>query len=83
MIIMGDFNMTQSSKFLRTLQEKFYLADVKNEKMSPEQATRRTYKWGKNRLDHIFASWSILPAIHDVTYGVYEDLNSDHLLVKF
>ena len=62
--------------------KKFELADVIEEKMSPDQAKRTTYKWVPNKLDHLLASWNLLNERSDVQYGPYEDLNSHRIPIK-
>ena len=55
-IIMGDFNLSPESEFIRDLQQEFSHADVIHEKLGHEEAQRSTYKWGRKRLDHLMAS---------------------------
>lgn len=66
---MGDFNLTPDSAFIHELQADFSMADVIQEKMSPEQAQRSTYKWVPNHLDHLMDSWEVLESITNLEYG--------------
>lgn len=82
-IIMGDFNMSPESKFIKTLCNKFHLSDVITEKLPADEASKSTYQFGRNRIDHVLASRETLKHITNIEIGDYGELNSDHRPIQF
>lgn len=80
---MGDFNMPPTHKFIAKLKAFFYLTDVVDAKGKEDDRLKSTYKWEKQRIDHVLCSNTLLEQIDDVIVGDYESLSSDHRPIRF
>ena len=82
-LLSGDFNMSNKAKFFHNLQLRYGLADVVSEVAEEKYRFIPTFRYGKDRIDHVLASWELVPYINDVRIEDCELLRSDHLPVTF
>ena len=82
-LLSGDLNLPATGKFLRTLQIAYGLADVVREIYEENYQDIPASIYGKERIDHVLASWELLPYINDVRIDDCEHMKSDHLPVTF
>ena len=83
MILMGDFNMPPTHPYVQKLKTQFFLYEIIEEKCIEEDKQKSTYKWGKERIDHVLCSLTLTEQIYNVQIGSYECLTSDHRPITF
>lgn len=48
------------------LRDELSISDVVYKKLGVEKAQKSTYKWESKKIDHLLASWKVLPIIFSV-----------------
>lgn len=62
-ILTGNFNLPPHQKFLNSVKIENGLADAITESAKRKYVNIPIFRYGKERVDHVFVSWSLLPHI--------------------